>query len=115
MDVYVDIDENYDEWYHSNHFNTVRDKILNKMAGVDGAWVRPSSSNHVHVRVKMAYDQSFLKQMCIRAFLGDDPQRLACDLERFYRDKDQENCGRCFDEKYTRGRVKKAGEWIRIV
>lgn len=113
--ITIDIDENYDEWYNSNAFKTAVTKIRDKMRGVKAAWVRRSSSNHVHIKIDFDRDLSLFQSFCHRAFMDDDPHRLACDLDRFYRTEKLENTGRCFDQKYTKGKVKTAGVWMKII
>lgn len=114
-EITVDIDTDYDEFYHSNSFDTIRTRIKDQMCAVVGAWIRRSSNNHVHIKVTFSRDLDMLEIFCARAFLEDDNARLACDLDRLYRTKDIEKTGRCFDEKYTRGKIKRAGEWMRFV
>lgn len=112
-EITVDIDEDYDEWRHVC-LHAMRHRIMDKVAGVKSQWLRRSSNNHVHIKVKFENSITILTAFCIRAFLGDDPHRLACDLDRFYRTNKLENTGRCFDEKYTKGKVRQAGKWERF-
>jgi hypothetical protein len=109
-EITVDIDEDFDEWRHVC-LHAKRRQIEDKIAGVKSKWLRRSANNHVHLKIAFNDDLTLLQAFCIRAFLGDDPHRLACDLDRYYRTNKLENTGRCFDEKYTKGKVRCAGKW----
>jgi hypothetical protein len=112
--VTVDIDEDYDEFYNGSGFKTIRHRILNNVAGVWKAMIRRSSNNHVHIKVYLNQELSLFESLQLRAFLDDDPVRIACDLDRFYRTGDLDKTGRCFDEKYTKGKLRRAGKWERF-
>ena len=112
--VTIDIDEDFDEWTHSAMFNTIRDRIRDKVAGVWKSTIRRSSNNHVHIKVYLNDNLSLLESLALRAFLNDDPVRIACDLDRYYRTGDLDQTGRCFDEKYSKGKLRKAGKWERF-
>lgn len=114
-EITVDIDEDFDEWYNGTGFQTIRKRIYDGLYNVKNAYIRRSSSNHVHIKIKFNDGMDLFKKMQMRAFLDDDPHRLACDLDRYYRTGKIENTGRCFDEKYTKGKLKKAGAWIKIL
>ena len=114
MDVTIDIDEDFDEW-KKNKLVAMRNRIVNKVLNVWKAQLRRSSGGHVHIKLKLNYDISLFQSLCLRAFLDDDPHRLACDLERFYRTKRIDETGRCFDEKYTKGKTRYAGKWERFI
>jgi len=111
----VDIDENFDEWRSSNSFLTIRKRITDEIADVWKAQIRRSSGGHVHIRIYLNHSISLFQSLCLRAFLDDDPHRLACDLDRFYRTGFIEDTGRCFDEKYTKGKLRLAGKWERFI
>ena len=115
MKFTVDIDTPYEEWYNGIGFKTMRDRILNKVADVWRAEVRKSSGGRVHVRVHLNHDIPLIDLFALRAFLDDDPCRLACDLNRYYRTGDVEQTNRCFDEKYKHGSLRQAGKWMRFV
>jgi len=115
LEITVDIDDDFDEWYGGSGFLTIRKRIYDELTHVKSAYIRRSSSNHVHIRIKFNTNIELFNAFQMRAFLDDDPHRLACDLDRLFRTGKVENTGRCFDEKYTRGKLKKAGEWIKIL
>lgn len=111
----VDIDTDYDVFMaEDTGFKTLRDRINNRIAGVERKYIRRSSNNHVHVKVILSYEITLLEALAMRAFLDDDPQRIACDLCRYYEVKDVDNTGRCFDEKYSKGKIRYAGVWVKF-
>ena len=110
--ITVDIDEKYDDFMDGHHFLEIRKRVYDQLSPLSAKReIRRSSGDHVHIRITFYREITLFESLCIRAFLDDDPVRLACDLTRYYRTGAIENTGRCFDEKYTKGQTRKAGAW----
>jgi hypothetical protein len=108
-DITIDIDTPFKEY----RIDLVEDAIA-RIPWVSERYIRCSSHGHVHLKVCFRSDISLFDSLCIRAYLGDDPKRLACDLRRFYLTRIEAKTGRCFDEKYEGGELHKAGQWVRF-
>jgi hypothetical protein len=75
------------------------------------ACIRPSSNGNTHIKIKMASEVGFLDSLCIRAYLGDDPNRITFDLRRYFYERNEGKTGRLFDEKYSDGKLRVSGAW----
>jgi hypothetical protein len=114
-EVNIDIDVNYDKFVLSDHWQNLRYRIFG-VYGLSSVYIRRSSSGNVHIRVKVRQDLPLLARLCLRAYLDDDPARLACDLDRFYRTGRADTTDRCFNTKYSCSQrvIKTAGVWQRV-
>jgi hypothetical protein len=115
-EVNIDIDINFDKFIASDHWQNLKIRIFRDVPELSTVYIRRSSSGNVHIRVKVRRDLLLLERLCLRAFLDDDPARLACDLDRFYRTGRAETTDRCFNKKYSCSQriIKTAGVWQRV-
>lgn len=88
--------------------------LIDHIPWVFARFIRKSSNGNVHLKIYFRSDISLFDSLLIRAYLGDDPKRLACDLRRFYLTRLEVKTGRCFDEKYQDGELHTAGPWVRF-
>jgi hypothetical protein len=105
--IFIDIDKPFSEFSQ----DSIAEKI-DAIPWVTARWFRRSSGGNIHIKLMGKTDISLLDSLCIRAYLGDDPKRIVCDLERFYKSRLVSKTGRCFDEKYMNGILFTAGGWI---
>ena len=116
--ISLDIDIPYSEWVggpddyeFTRRWTVVRD-FLNSIDHFPILEIRRSAQGRVHYRIRnLCRPLLPMDEYQIRAYLGDDPCRIAGDLCRSFTDQ---NTGRLFDEKYIRGRVYRAGKWKEV-
>ena len=111
-EITIDIDVNYTEFCVDKSQGLLRDlRRVGERHQILSTQLRKSSGGRTHVRVRFFEEISLFESLCIRAFLNDDPHRLACDLTRYFMTGNIEDTGRCFNEKYTKGKLRKATKW----
>ncbi len=75
------------------------------------AWIRRSPHGNTHVMVLLPFHLNTLEVFMARAYLGDDPFRIALDLKRM---REGGAYDRLFDTKVVNGKTLHAGEWVAI-
>jgi len=113
--LYVDIDQKYDAWTAKQWVGfRERCHVCEDLVGVrfKVLQVRRSPSRNIHARIVLRRAVSVGETFVIRAFLGDDPVRLACDINRFALYGTRAEINRIFCEKFVRGETRIAGPWI---
>jgi hypothetical protein len=104
--ITIDIDKPFGEFGQDT-----MTQMIDSIPWVTARWFRRSSGGNIHIKLMGETDISLFDSLCIRAYLGDDPKRIACDLRRYYHTKEESKTGRCFDEKYIDGVLFMAGGW----
>ena len=110
-EITLDIDTDYLRFYMNGDFVRLEDKI-HKIPAVKERYIRESSNGRVNIRLVFVIDYSLFESLCLRAYLGDDANRIRADLSRYWSSKDVKKTGRCFDEKFMDGYLRCAGEWV---
>lgn len=87
---------------------------VNARNPVKTAWIRPSSRKNTHIKIDLIEPVTFETATQIRAYLDDDPFRLACDLTRAYLHGHSRETNRLWDVKIAGGERHAAGEWKKI-
>ncbi|WHA35270.1 hypothetical protein SPV3_ORF40 [Sulfolobus polyhedral virus 3] len=109
--VTIDLDGNEcEKFIQSKNYETII-KFATKNEIVKEVYYRCSANNHVHVKVVLKEKVDFLSQLIIRSLLNDDPYRIRADLKRYSVGGE---VNRLWDFKIEDGKVKKAGQWIKI-
>ena len=109
--LYLDHDVNYKSYFSSQKYEAFKmwfPKITN-VYGPAKIQIRESPNEKVHLKLDFDVDIELFDTMIIRALLADDAYRLIMDLKRCFTVPDETN--RIFDEKWSDGQMKKAGEW----
>jgi hypothetical protein len=114
--IYCDIDVPFEKFRTSPEIFNINGVLLtlqarDKVAGIK-AKIRMSSGGNTHLVVFLKEPVCTLRYIQIRAALGDDPQHLACDLNRMFRfgdDTARQNL--TADKKIKQGRLVRAGAW----
>lgn len=89
-------------------------RAVNERNPLKGAWIRPSSRKNTHVKIELIEPVNFATSTQIRAYLDDDPFRLACDLTRAYLHGHTRETNRLWDVKIACGERHAAGTWKKI-
>lgn len=72
---------------------------------------RRSASRNTHVKILLRKPMSKLRFFEVRVLLNDDPNRVRLDMMRDYLKKP---INRLWDQKYKKGVLKVAGDWVEI-
>lgn len=76
-----------------------------------GVWYRRSGSGRIHIALEFPEDAlSNNTGIVFRTFLLDDPARVYLDIVRWCQGAET---NRLFDTKYSKGRIRKAGPWVK--
>ena len=115
--IYVDIDQRYEVW--TPHFwglfrKRCSEAVTLTRAHIKNIYVRKSSSGKIHAKITFMEPATIDVTFVIRAFLGDDPFRLAADMTRWVKFGGKAEINRIFDTKFIGGEVRKAGPWISL-
>jgi hypothetical protein len=112
--IFIDHDVNYKSWTSSQKYEAIKRWLpeIAKFHPYEEIYIRESASGKVHLKIDFIGDLQLLDTFIIRSLLADDVYRLVMDLKRCF-DKPGET-NRIFDEKWTDGQVKKAGEWKKL-
>jgi hypothetical protein len=114
-DIYVDIDQKYEAW--SPHLWGLFRKRCVQAQGLAGVGfkkiqVRKSPSGKIHAKIVFEKPTPLDVTFIIRAYLGDDPFRLAADMVRWMKFGNTADVNRIFDTKWVENEVRRAGPWI---
>lgn len=71
---------------------------------------RRSGSGRVHVSLETPFDVGDEARMLLRTLLQDDSARVYLDIVRWCRGEDT---NRLFDVKYSKGKIRRAGPWVK--
>jgi hypothetical protein len=116
--IYVDIDQKFEAWSPRiwGLFGK-RCGEAEKLTGVHigKVQVRKSSSGKIHAKIPFATPVTIDVTFLIRAFLGDDPFRLAADMVRWVKYGGKAEINRIFDTKFIENEVRRAGPWIDLM
>jgi len=111
IDLAIDLDGNEcEKFIQSKNYETII-KFATKNEIVKEVYYRCSANNHSKLLVILKEKVDFLSQLIIRSLLNDDPYRIRADLKRYSVGGE---VNRLWDFKVEDGKVKKAGQWIKI-
>ncbi len=108
MIFYLDWDIDFDAVTSTFLFRRLKDYAKEENALI---YIRKSAHGNTHVMVQVPRILTVLETFEARAWLGDDPFRIALDLKRL---RSGGEIDRLFDVKIIKGQVLKAGEWIAV-
>ena len=116
--IFVDIDQKFEAW--SPRVWSIFGKRCGEagvLAGVriGKVQVRKSSSGKIHAKIPFDTPVTIDVTFLIRAFLGDDPFRLAADMLRWMKHGKRAEINRIFDTKFVENEVRRAGPWIDLI
>lgn len=113
--IYVDIDQKFEVWT-PRLWGLFRKRCVQAedLTGVHIGKVqmRKSASGKIHAKIQFLKPVTIDVTFLIRAFLGDDPFRLAVDMVRWVRYGKKAEVNRIFDTKFVENEVRRAGPWI---
>jgi hypothetical protein len=112
-EITVDIDVPYHDFLKSAQFAVIRER-LDAVPFIKSRQIRRSCNGNVHLKIGLERSLTLFDSLLLRAYLDDDPARLACDMARYYRSRKMEDTGRCFFVKYVNGTARLAGKWERF-
>jgi hypothetical protein len=82
------------------------------------AYYQQSASGNVHIALRFNKSVTVLQAFLIRAWMGDDQQRLRLDLARYFKSGSLHEMNRCFQDKIKikngQAVLSSAGPWIRF-
>lgn len=114
-EIFVDIDQKFEAWTprlwglflnRCVEAEKKADVIFHKVQ------VRKSSSGKIHAKVIFKNPATIDVTFLVRAFLGDDPFRLAADMVRWVKFGNKAEINRIFDTKFVDNEVRRAGPWM---
>ena len=108
--ITLDWDINYDDVKQSVSYS-VLEKWVQEHGNVKRVWMRRSAFGNTHVKIELKKPVTEYELMKVRAYLRDDVYRLKMDLMRAYR---KMRVNRLWDSKVEDGKLKKAGEWVKV-
>ena len=108
--ITLDWDINYDDVKQSVSYS-VLEKWVQEHGNVKRVWMRRSAFGNTHVKIELKKPVTEYELMKTRAYLRDDVYRLKMDLMRAYR---KMRVNRLWDSKVEDGKLKKAGEWVKV-
>jgi hypothetical protein len=112
--LYLDWDVNYKTYLTTTKWEAFQKwfpEIVSNYGDCQ-AYVRQSANGKVHIRLDFSKNIPLFDSMIIRALLADDVFRLIMDLKRCFRNPEETN--RIFEQKWSNGSMKKAGEWTKL-
>jgi hypothetical protein len=113
--IYVDIDQVWEAWSPRLwSLFLARCTQAQERAGfsIRKIQARKSSSGKIHAKIIFEDPVSIDVTFLVRAFLGDDPFRLAADMVRWVKYGKGAEVNRIFDTKFIDNEVRRAGPWI---
>ena len=103
--VYVDIDIVYEDFKRSIKFEKMQEKIpqIEEWLGVKMQMLRlrPSSRGNAHIELTFFRPLTVLENICVRAYLYDDLNRLILDLKRWLKTGDRRRVNVLWSGKYV--------------
>lgn len=117
-DVLIDIDIPFAMFTNSFRICELKDRIAEIEESCDVAFVkkliRKSPRGNTHVKLVADRYFTFAESLGIRAYLGDDRDRLSLDLVRFLFSNDPKRTNRLWDLKFKYNTLYQAENWEEI-